>query len=132
MSWCRWIVMSEAWQRPTHSAQDIDPTSRFVPALHHNLPEFVTFHSARRRIRNILKLRSSIATVGRRDPDVLPAGRGERSSLLAMIRQVANSDGALPQESKRRLARVETLFGEPKLKSLPSAPPETDRHNWIR
>ena len=76
MSWCRWIVMSEAWQRPTHSAQDIDPTSRFVPALHHNLPEFVTFHSARRRIRNILTLRSSIATVGRRDPDVLPPGRG--------------------------------------------------------
>jgi hypothetical protein len=33
---------------------------------------------------------------------------------------VANSDGALAQESKRRLARVETLFGEPKLKSLPS------------
>jgi hypothetical protein len=37
-----------------------------------------------------------------------------------MIRQVAISDGALPQESKRRLARVETLFGEPKLKSLPA------------
>jgi hypothetical protein len=37
-----------------------------------------------------------------------------------VIRQVANSDGALPQESKRRLARVETLFGESKLKSLPS------------
>jgi len=74
MSWCRWIVMSEAWQRPTQSAQDIDPTSRFVPALHHNLPEFVTFHSARRRIRNILKLRSSIATVGRRDPDVAASG----------------------------------------------------------
>jgi hypothetical protein len=53
-------------------------------------------------------------------PTLLPAGRGERNSLLGMIRQVAISDGALPQESKRRLARVETLFGEPKLKSLPS------------
>jgi hypothetical protein len=53
-------------------------------------------------------------------PMLLPAGRGERNSLLGVIRQVANSDGALPQESKRRLARVETLFGEPKLKSLPS------------
>jgi hypothetical protein len=53
-------------------------------------------------------------------PTLLPAGRGERNSLLGMIRQVANSDGALPQESKRRLARVETLFGVPKLKSLPS------------
>jgi hypothetical protein len=53
-------------------------------------------------------------------PTLLPAGRGERNSLLGMIRQVAISDGALPQESKRRLARVETLFGEPKLKSLPA------------
>jgi hypothetical protein len=53
-------------------------------------------------------------------PMLLPAGRGERNSLLGVIRQVANSDGALPQESKRRLARVETLFGEPKLKSLPA------------
>jgi pimeloyl-ACP methyl ester carboxylesterase len=53
-------------------------------------------------------------------PMLLPAGRGERNSLLGVIREVANSDGALPQESKRRLARVETLFGEPKLKSLPS------------
>jgi hypothetical protein len=53
-------------------------------------------------------------------PRLLPAGRGERNSLLGVIRQVANSDGTLPQESKRRLARVETLFGEPKLKSLPA------------
>ena len=53
-------------------------------------------------------------------PMLLPAGRGERNSLLGVIRQVANSDGALAPESKRRLARVETLFGEPKLKSLPS------------
>jgi hypothetical protein len=53
-------------------------------------------------------------------PMLLPAGRGERNSLLQMIRQVANSGEALPQESKRRLTRVETLFGEPKLKSLSS------------
>jgi hypothetical protein len=53
-------------------------------------------------------------------PMLLPAGRGERNSLLGVIRQVANSDGALAPESKRRLARVETLFGEPKLRSLPS------------
>jgi pimeloyl-ACP methyl ester carboxylesterase len=53
-------------------------------------------------------------------PLLLPAARGERNSLLSVIRQVANSDGALPQESKRRLARVETLFGEPKLKPVPS------------
>jgi hypothetical protein len=29
--------------------------------------------------------------------------------------------GALSDESKRRLARIETLFGEPKVKSLPSS-----------
>jgi hypothetical protein len=56
-------------------------------------------------------------------PMLLPAGRGERSSLLQMIRQVTNSDEALPQESKRRLARIEALFGGPKLKSLPLAAP---------
>jgi hypothetical protein len=53
-------------------------------------------------------------------PMLLPADRGDRNSLLGIIRQVANSDRALPQESKRRLARVETLFGEPKLRSLPA------------
>jgi hypothetical protein len=36
-----------------------------------------------------------------------------------VIREVANSDGALSDEGKRRLTRIETLFGEPKLKSLP-------------
>jgi hypothetical protein len=48
-------------------------------------------------------------------PMLLPGGRGERNSLLEIIRQVANSGEALQQESKRRLARVETLFAEPKL-----------------
>jgi hypothetical protein len=54
---------------------------------------------------------------------LLPAGRGERSSLPQMIRQMTNSDEVFPQESKRRLARIETLFGEPKLKSLPLVAP---------
>jgi pimeloyl-ACP methyl ester carboxylesterase len=53
-------------------------------------------------------------------PMLLPAGRGERNALLGVIRQVANSGGALREESKRRLARIEMLFGEPKLKSLPA------------
>ena len=52
-------------------------------------------------------------------PMLLPASRGERNALLGVIREVANSSGALPDESKRRLTRIETLFGEPKLKSLP-------------
>jgi Protein of unknown function (DUF3141) len=53
-------------------------------------------------------------------PMLLPASSGERNALLGVVRQVANSDGALPEESKRRLARVEMLFGEPKLKSVPA------------
>jgi hypothetical protein len=52
-------------------------------------------------------------------PMLLPASRGERNALLGVIREVANSDGALSDEGKRRLTRIETLFGEPKLKSLP-------------
>jgi pimeloyl-ACP methyl ester carboxylesterase len=56
-------------------------------------------------------------------PMLLPAGRGERSFLLQMIRQVIDSEEVLLHESKRRLARIETLFGEPKLKSLPLAAP---------
>jgi Protein of unknown function (DUF3141) len=52
-------------------------------------------------------------------PMLLPASRGERNALLDVIREVANSGGALSDEGKRRLTRIETLFGEPKLKSLP-------------
>ena len=52
-------------------------------------------------------------------PMLLPASRGERNALLGVIREVANSGGALSDEGKRRLTRIETLFGEPKLKSLP-------------
>jgi pimeloyl-ACP methyl ester carboxylesterase len=53
-------------------------------------------------------------------PMLLPADRGQRNSLLEIIRQVVKSGGVLSQESKRRLARVDTLFGEPKLKPLTS------------
>jgi hypothetical protein len=53
-------------------------------------------------------------------PMLLPPGRAERTALLGVIRQVVNSGGAIPDESKRRLARIEMLFGEPKLKSLPT------------
>jgi hypothetical protein len=52
-------------------------------------------------------------------PMLLPASCGERNALLGVIREVANSGGALSDEGKRRLTRIETLFGEPKLKSLP-------------
>ena len=45
---------------------------------------------------------------------LLPANVAERSALLEIIRKVAGAGGALPAESKRRLARVETLFGEQK------------------
>jgi D-lactate dehydrogenase len=36
-----------------HSAQEIGPTSRLLRALRQDLPEFVTFHSARRGTRGI-------------------------------------------------------------------------------
>jgi Protein of unknown function (DUF3141) len=53
-------------------------------------------------------------------PTLLPASPGERNALLSVIRDVTNSGGAPPDEGKRRLARLEMLFGEPRLKSLPT------------
>jgi pimeloyl-ACP methyl ester carboxylesterase len=95
---------------------------KLLKEINSNLPE--TERISHARFKEIMREQSlivlqeperAVAAI----PTLLPAGRGERNSLLGMIRQVANSDGALPQESKHRLARVETLFGEPKLKSLP-------------
>jgi hypothetical protein len=52
---------------------------------------------------------------------LLPTTRGERNALMGVIRQLVNSGEALPEESKRRLARIEALFGEFKIKALPSS-----------
>jgi hypothetical protein len=54
-------------------------------------------------------------------PMLLPTARGERSAVMGVIRQLVNSGEPLPEESKRRLARIEALFGDPKFKSLPSS-----------
>ena len=54
-------------------------------------------------------------------PMLLPTTRGERNALMGVIRQLVNSGEALPEESKRRLARIEALFGDPKIKPLPSS-----------
>lgn len=54
-------------------------------------------------------------------PMLLPTTRGERNALMGVIRQLVNSGEALPEESKRRLARIEALFGEFKIKALPSS-----------
>jgi hypothetical protein len=54
-------------------------------------------------------------------PKLLPVDCAERGAALAVIRRVINSSAELPEESKRRLTRVETIFGEPKVKSLPSS-----------
>jgi hypothetical protein len=51
---------------------------------------------------------------------LLSAARGERNALLGAVRQLTNSEGAIPEESKRRLARIEKLFGESKVVSLPA------------
>jgi hypothetical protein len=53
-------------------------------------------------------------------PMLLSAVRGERNALLGAVRQLTNSEGAIPEESKRRLARIEKLFGESKVVSLPA------------
>ena len=47
-------------------------------------------------------------------PKLLPADRKERDALIGVIRRVVTSGGAPQEEGKRRLARIEMLFGEPK------------------
>ena len=46
-------------------------------------------------------------------PKLLPADHEERNALIGAIRRVIFSGGAPKEEGKRRLARIETLFGEP-------------------
>jgi hypothetical protein len=48
---------------------------------------------------------------------MLPEDRAERSAMMTAIRRIVEAPGGLPEENKRRLARVETLFGERKLSS---------------
>jgi hypothetical protein len=48
-------------------------------------------------------------------PNLLPADRKERDALIALIRRVVVSGGALQEESKRRLSRIETMFDDPKV-----------------
>jgi hypothetical protein len=67
--------------------------------------------------KELLKEQSLIMTL---DPEraaaaiskLLPADRAERSAAMGVIRRILAADGVLPDESKRRLARVEGLFGE--------------------
>jgi pimeloyl-ACP methyl ester carboxylesterase len=107
-----------------HPEQSFDERSfKLLKEINSDLPEIERISHARFKemmkeqfLILLQKPERAVAAI----PTLLPAGRGERNSLLGMIRQVAISDGALPQESKSRLARVETLFGEPKPKSLPS------------
>ncbi len=52
---------------------------------------------------------------------LLPADRAERSAAMAVIRRILAAGGVLPDEGKRRLARVEGLFGETKADSSGSS-----------
>ena len=54
-------------------------------------------------------------------PKLLSADRGDRSALLDVIRRVLASGIPLQEEGKRRLARIEMLFGEPKSQSFDAA-----------
>ncbi len=48
---------------------------------------------------------------------LLPEDRAERDAAMAVIRRILAAGGVLPDEGKRRLARVEGLFGETKTDS---------------
>jgi hypothetical protein len=50
-------------------------------------------------------------------PKLLPEDRREWDNALAMVRRVLAARGSLPEESSRRLARIESM--------LPSTPPKT-------
>jgi Protein of unknown function (DUF3141) len=54
-------------------------------------------------------------------PKLLPADRAERGAAMAVIRRILAARGGLPEEGKRRLARVEALFGETKADSSGSS-----------
>jgi hypothetical protein len=45
-------------------------------------------------------------------PKLLPADGAERSAMMSVIRRILAARGTMSDEAKRRLARVETLFGE--------------------
>ena len=45
-------------------------------------------------------------------PKMLPMDRAERSEAMAVIRRILSAGGVLPDEGKRRLTRMEGLFGE--------------------
>jgi Protein of unknown function (DUF3141) len=46
-------------------------------------------------------------------PKLLPEDRAERSQMMGSIRRILAARGPLPEDGKRRLARIEALFGEP-------------------
>jgi hypothetical protein len=46
-------------------------------------------------------------------PNLLPEDRREREAAFAMVQRVLAARGALPEEGRRRLKRIETLFAGP-------------------
>jgi pimeloyl-ACP methyl ester carboxylesterase len=46
-------------------------------------------------------------------PKLLPANRRQCEEALAMVRRVLSARGALPEESRRRLERIEAIFAGP-------------------
>jgi hypothetical protein len=52
-------------------------------------------------------------------PKLLPANRRQCEEALALVRRVLATRGALPEEGRRRLERIEALFAGP--------PPEIGR-----
>ena len=52
-------------------------------------------------------------------PKLLPDNRRQRDEALALVRRVLAARGALPEEGRRRLERIEAMFA--------GTPPEVGR-----
>ena len=46
-------------------------------------------------------------------PNLLPEDQEERAAAMAMLRRLLSARGALPEEAKRRLQRIEAIFTGP-------------------
>jgi pimeloyl-ACP methyl ester carboxylesterase len=58
----------------------------------------------------LLDEETAVSTISK----MLPADRAERGTLIAAIRRIVAAPGGLPEESRRRLARIEAMFEQGK------------------
>jgi hypothetical protein len=77
------------------------------PSQRISLPEFKEMMKEQSLIMMLDQERAAAAI-----SKLLPADRAERVAAMGAIRRILAAGGVLPDEGKRRLARVEGLFGE--------------------